>query len=79
MARDLVFIEMEGYILEAARLMAEKEISSVLVKQGNEFSGIITDRDIIRKVVSKGLDQKKVKASEVMSTPPHHDRRRNLY
>ncbi len=44
-------------------------MSSVVVKEGNEFSGMITERNIISRVVSKGLDPQKIKVSEVMSTP----------
>jgi signal-transduction protein with cAMP-binding, CBS, and nucleotidyltransferase domain len=49
--------------------MDENGVSSVVVKEGNEFSGMITERNIISRVVSKGLDPQKIKVSEVMSTP----------
>lgn len=69
MTKNLVCIEGDQSVVEAARLMDEKNISSVLVKLGEDFSGMITDRDIISRVVSKGLDPTKVKISEAMSSP----------
>jgi len=69
MTTPLISIDEEDAVIEAARPMEEKNISSVLAKHGEEFSGMITDRDIIRRVVSKGLDPTKVKVREVMSSP----------
>jgi signal-transduction protein with cAMP-binding, CBS, and nucleotidyltransferase domain len=55
--------------MKAAKAMDDREVSSILVKTHDEFSGIITDRDIIKRVVSKGLDPTKVSVHEVMSSP----------
>ena len=49
--------------------MAEKNISSVLVKNGKEFIGIITERDLTQKVVGKRLDPKTRSVTETMSSP----------
>jgi CBS domain-containing protein len=69
MTRNLAYVTAEENVMEAARLMGKRKISSVLVKHGEELSGILTDRDIIGKVVSKGLDPSKTRVSEVMSSP----------
>jgi len=69
MTRSLASVAAEDIVMEAARLMGERRISSVLVKGAREFSGILTDRDIISKVVSKGLDPSKIRVSEVMTSP----------
>lgn len=61
MTTPLISMDEEDSVIEAAKLMDEKDVSSVLVKHGEEFSGIITDRNIIRRVVSKALDPTKVK------------------
>jgi CBS domain-containing protein len=61
-------IDPESSVLDAARIMSEKEIGSVLIRKGDTY-GILTERDIFTKVVSKGLDTKKIKVSEVMSAP----------
>jgi signal-transduction protein with cAMP-binding, CBS, and nucleotidyltransferase domain len=69
MARNIITIQAEDNIMKAASVMDENGVSSVVVKEGNEFSGMITERNIISRVVSKGLDPQKIKVSEVMSTP----------
>lgn len=69
MTGNLVSVEARETIINVARMMDEKNISSILVKEGKKFSGIITDRDIIGRVVSKELDPRKVRVSEVMSSP----------
>jgi signal-transduction protein with cAMP-binding, CBS, and nucleotidyltransferase domain len=40
----------------------------VLVKNGKEFIGIITERDLTQKVVGKGLDPKTMPVTETMSS-----------
>lgn len=55
-------------VLDAAKIMAEKEISSVLIKKDDTL-GILTERDISKKVIAKGLDGKTLRVSEIMSSP----------
>lgn len=69
MTRNLIFVVEKATVKEAAELMSEKNVSSVLVERAGEFQGILTDRDIVSRIVSKGLDPKQVRVSEVMSSP----------
>ena len=69
MARNIITVQAEDSIIKAASVMDENGVSSVVVKEGNEFSGMITERNIISRVVSKGLDPQRIKVGEVMSTP----------
>lgn len=43
-------------VREAARVMATRDVSSVLVMDGNRILGIVTDRDLRKRVVAAGLD-----------------------
>ncbi len=54
-------------ILEVAKIMRDKNIGSVLIKVDELNWGIVTERDIIVKVISKDLDPKMVKVSEIMT------------
>jgi CBS domain-containing protein len=56
-------------IFEVSQLMAEKNIGSVLVKNGEEFIGIITEKELAQKVIGKGLDPKTTPVSETMRSP----------
>jgi len=59
----------DSTIFEVSLLMAEKNIGSVLVKDGAEFVGIITERDLTQKVIGKGLDPKTTPVTETMTSP----------
>ncbi len=60
----------ESSVLEASRLMKERNISCVFVD--GEEKGIVTERDIIKRVVAEGRDPKRVKLREIMSSPVVH-------
>ena len=53
-----------------AKLMEKHKISAVLVKSGKEL-GILTDKDIVRKLVAEGRDPTGMKAKDVMTTVLH--------
>ena len=68
--RELVTIDENGTVLEAARLMVQKNRGSVLAARSGEPVGILTERDILRKVVSQALDAGSTKIKDVMTSPP---------
>jgi CBS domain-containing protein len=53
----------------AAKMMAQNQISSILVRKGEEIVGILTEADIVRRVVAGGEDPIKVIVDTVMSFP----------
>lgn len=55
---------------EAAKIMASKRISAVLVVQNNRLTGIVTERDLAKKVIAGGLDPETTKLSEIMTENP---------
>ena len=59
-------------VIEALQIMAEKNIGSVLIMDGGEYVGIMTERDYSRKVILKGKNSHDTKVAEIMSTdlPP---------
>ena len=54
-------------VLEALKLMAERNISAVLVTEGPRLVGIFTERDYARKVVLRGLASKDTKVGDLMT------------
>ncbi len=56
-------------ISEAAKIMDQKSIGSVLVEENNKIIGMMTERDILRKVVAKGKTPEKLKVNDIMSHP----------
>ena len=54
-------------VLEALKLMAERNVSAVLVTEGERLVGIFTERDYARKVVLKGLASKDTLVGDLMT------------
>lgn len=69
MVRDVVTITKDKYVSKAAEIMAEKNIGSLVVMENDNIIGIITERDLLRKAIGKGLDLKTVTVGQIMSTP----------
>jgi len=69
MTKNIVSIEQNKTALEAARLMTESSISSLIVHADDESAiGILTERDFLSKVCSKDLQASKVKIVDIMSS-----------
>jgi CBS domain-containing protein len=59
-------------VLDALKIMAEKNIGSIVVTEEGKFLGIITERDYSRKVILKGKHSVDTTVSDIMSSdlPP---------
>lgn len=57
----------QSSVLDAIRLMAEKSIGSLLVMEGGELRGIVTERDYARKVILKGRSSENTTVAEIMT------------
>lgn len=64
----VVTVTPDTTVLEAIRIMAEKNIGSVAVADNGRFMGIVSERDYSRKVILKGKHSSETKVSEIMST-----------
>lgn len=62
-------ISPDATVYEAIQLMAEKNIGALLVMQGEELAGIISERDYTRKVALKGKSSKQTPVRELVSNP----------
>ena len=66
---DVVTATRGTAIREAASSLAEHNIGSLVVVEGDRPVGVLTDRDIALKVVAKGLDPEATVVGDVMSQP----------
>ena len=71
MSTDLVTIDGMATAQDAAKLMAEKNVRTLVVeRRGPEDAyGIVTQRDVVYKVIADGTDPATVKVHEIMSKP----------
>lgn len=58
-------------IIEAAKLMAKKNVGAVMVVEDGRLVGIFTERDVAFRVVARGLDPQTVRIAEVMTPAPN--------
>ncbi|HET8670566.1 MAG TPA: CBS domain-containing protein [Candidatus Saccharimonadales bacterium] len=69
MTKSLVNIESGRSAIEAAKLMKTHKVGSVFVQKDNRIIGIVTEPDIIRKVVGAERVPYYVPVEEIMSSP----------
>jgi CBS domain-containing protein len=55
-------------VLDALKLMSEKNIGSVLITEDGEYAGLLTERDYARKVILQGKSSLETQVREIMST-----------
>ena len=67
MTKDIVTIEDSQTALEAARIMSQKGISSLIVVKDGAPKGIITERDFVKKICAKQLQPSEIKIGAIMS------------
>ncbi len=67
MADHIVATTPETTATEAAKIMSDKKVHSLLIQKNKDYTGIVTAYDLIRKVLAKDLDPRTTAISEVMS------------
>jgi len=66
--REVYSVNINHTVQEAAQYMSEKNIGAVpVLDENSRLVGIFSERDVINRVVAKGLDPKVVKVKEVMT------------
>ena len=68
--QDLLTLPPDAGAREAAKVMGAKRISAILVVENDQLTGIVTERDLAKKVLAGGLDADATKLSEIMTSNP---------
>jgi CBS domain-containing protein len=66
---DVLQIEADASVSEAVKRMVEANVGSLLVTERGEITGIITERDYLRRVTVEGRTDEDTSVREIMSSP----------
>ncbi len=66
---DVLKIEADAPVLEAVKQMVDANVGSLLVTDGGEVTGIVTERDYLRRVAHEGPADDSVAVRDIMSSP----------
>ena len=66
---DVLEIDAEASVFEAVQKMVEMNVGSLLVTEGGDITGIVTERDYLRRVTLEGRDERQTAVREIMSSP----------
>ena len=69
MERTVPAAEASTTAFQAVEKMVKGGFWSLLVEKNGVPIGVVTDRDILKRVIAKGNDVKRVKLEEIMSSP----------
>ena len=69
MTQTPVTIREDATAHEAARLMRDKEIGSLVVVEGGKPMGIVTERDLVTKVAASDRQPSRILVRDIMSSP----------
>ena len=62
-------IDASATVFDAVKRMVEANVGSLLVTDGDNIVGIVTERDYLRRVTLEGRDEKSARVREIMSSP----------
>ncbi len=66
---EVLEIEADASVFEAVRKMVDANVGSLLVTEGGEIAGIVTERDYLRRVTLEGRTDREIAVREIMSSP----------
>ena len=66
---EVLKVDAESSVFEAVQLMVEKNVGSLLVTEGGDITGIVTERDYLRRVTLEARTDRETPVREIMSSP----------
>lgn len=69
MSRNIASIQMDASVAEAAEIMTSRKISCIIVMDGDDVAGVLTEKDLLGRVVALQRDPANTRMEEVMSSP----------
>ncbi len=69
MTRPVITADVDLDILSAAKRMGSANVGSLIIVSGDKPTGILTERDLVKKVIAKGIDPRSLKVGDIMNAP----------
>jgi CBS domain-containing protein len=67
--RDVLRIDGSATVLDAVKAMVEGNVGALIVTEGGQLAGIVTERDYMRRVTLEGRDERTTPVRDIMSAP----------
>jgi CBS domain-containing protein len=67
MAKKVITIPIDANVQKAVKTMNKNRINCLVVTYDNRIAGILTERDLLERVLEKCRDPKEIKVSEIMT------------
>jgi signal-transduction protein with cAMP-binding, CBS, and nucleotidyltransferase domain len=68
--RNLITTEEDSLVISAVKLMVDRNVGSVIVTREKRPIGIVTERDLLKKILATGRSTESTKVSEIMTLNP---------
>jgi len=65
---EIISVTPDSLVIDAIRMMNDKEVGALLVMQGEKLAGILSERDYTRKVILNNRSSSETKVSEIMTS-----------
>ena len=69
MDTNIVYVDAAETVIEAANKMLQNGVWSLFVKKRGLPEGVVTERDMVTRCLSKGLNAKNTSVEKIMSSP----------
>ncbi len=69
MTKQVMAVELNVNAKDCAKAMAKRGVSCAVITQSGSAIGIVTERDLVSKVLAETIDAKNVLVRDIMSTP----------
>jgi len=66
---EVLRIDGAATVLDAVKAMVGGNVGALIVTEGGEIAGIVTERDYLRRVTVEGRDERTTPVREIMSAP----------
>ncbi len=64
----LFMLQRDALVTEAVRMMATHNVGIVIVLDGDRLVGVVSERDVVRRVVDRGLDPARTPVADIMTS-----------